>query len=67
MYLPRKQRVLGDIRLSRILVERQQEQPHDADDDAENGEVRWELGYPGVAPKGQQSYVRSVWSPSETK
>lgn len=51
VHLARQQRVLRDVRLARVVVERQQQQPDDADGDAEEREVRRQLQEPRVAPQ----------------
>lgn len=38
MDLARQESVLGNVRLARVLVQRQQEKPDDADNNADEGE-----------------------------
>lgn len=54
MHLPRKQRILGNIRLSGIVVQGQHQQPGDANDDADGGEERGQLEHATIAAERQK-------------
>ncbi|OSS46628.1 hypothetical protein B5807_08353 [Epicoccum nigrum] len=54
VHLARQQRVLGHIRLARVVVQRQDQQPSNADDDAQGRQVGRDLEDAGVAPERQQ-------------
>ena len=54
VHLARQQGVLGHVRLARVVVQRQDQQPGNADDDAQGGQVGRDLEDAGVAPERQQ-------------
>lgn len=53
VHLARKECVLGYVCLPRVVFEREEEEPDDADDDAEEGEVRRGLEHARIASQGQ--------------
>ena len=53
VHLAGQQRVLGDVRVPGVAVQWEQEKPYDADCDAEEGQVRWELQESRIASEGE--------------
>jgi hypothetical protein len=43
VYLTRKERIFGDICISRVLIKREKEEPCYANYDEAGGEVRWDF------------------------
>jgi hypothetical protein len=54
VHLAGQERVLGDIGVARVFLQREDEQPCDADEDQEGGEVRGNLEDAGVLSERQQ-------------
>lgn len=51
-----EERILGDVRLARIIVQWQHEQPYYADNDAQGGEVGRDLEYAGITAEPKKSW-----------
>ena len=47
--------ILGHVRVARVFVQREQQQPRNADDDAEGGQVRRHIQQTTIVPETQQS------------
>lgn len=71
MDLPRKQRIFRDICMARIFIQREYEEPGDADDNEDCGEVRGKLEQPRIAAQCQQRscLLLAAWQycPAHTK
>ena len=54
VHLAGQQCILRDVCVARVLVQRQDQQPRYANDDAQRGEVGWDFEDAGIAPERQQ-------------
>ena len=53
VYLARQQGVFGNVRPAGVVVQRQQEEPGDTNDDAQEGQIWWELQDARVASQAE--------------
>ena len=53
VYLPREQRILGDVGSSRVFFQWKQEEPGDPDQDTENGEVGRKIQQAPITTNGK--------------